>query len=274
MNKPLTPIRMKHTKSVRNHDAAPAQILFRLTVTTLVLLGAWQAIVMIFALPPFILPSPMAVFGKLISKPGLLWDHSLITLSEIVLGLLLGLFMGITLALQMLLFNPVRRWILPVLIASQAIPVFALAPILMLWFGYGMTSKVVMAALIIFFPVTTTCFDGLRHTPTGYLDLATTMGASRWRQLWHIRFPAALPTLASGIRVAVVVAPIGAVVGEWVGSSGGLGYLMLQSNARMQIADMFAALFILALFSILLYYSTDQLLKKAIPWHREKITRT
>lgn len=274
MNKPITPIRMKHSKGVRNHDAAPTQILFRLTVTTLVLLGAWQAIVVIFALPPFILPSPMAVFGKLISKPGLLWDHSLITLSEIVLGLLLGLFMGIALALQMLLFNPVRRWILPVLIASQAIPVFALAPILMLWFGYGMTSKVVMAALIIFFPVTTTCFDGLRHTPTGYLDLATTMGANRWRQLWHIRFPAALPTLASGIRVAVVVAPIGAVVGEWVGSSGGLGYLMLQSNARMQIADMFAALFILALFSILLYYSTDQLLKKAIPWHREKTTRT
>lgn len=277
MNKPVTPADTKTPVTLspdlqrnKHRNSGRRQILFRLTVTTLVLLGLWQAIVVIFAMPPFILPSPFLVFDKLISNPELLWDHSLITLTEIVLGLFLGLFMGIGLALQMLLFNPVRRWLLPVLIASQAIPVFALAPILMLWFGYGMTSKVIMAALIIFFPVTTTCFDGLRHTPTGYLDLATTMRASRWRQLWHIRLPAALPTLASGIRVAVVVAPIGAVVGEWVGSAGGLGYLMLQANARMQIADMFAALFILAIFSILLYYSTDQLLKKAIPWYREK----
>ncbi len=275
MNKPVTPVTTRPTaqQDVQN-GTGRRQILFRLTVTSLVILGVWQAIVTVFSMPPFILPPPLLVFDKLISNPELLWDHSLITLTEIVLGLLLGLFMGIGLALQMLLFNPVRRWLLPVLIASQAIPVFALAPILMLWFGYGMASKVIMAALIIFFPVTTTCFDGLRHTPTGYLDLATTMHANRWRQLWHIRLPAALPTLASGIRVAVVVAPIGAVVGEWVGSAGGLGYLMLQANARMQIADMFAALFILALFSILLYYSTDQLLKKAIPWYREKSNNT
>ncbi|OUS23542.1 ABC transporter permease ['Osedax' symbiont bacterium Rs2_46_30_T18] len=244
--------------------------LWRLTVTAVVILLLWQAIVIYFEMPPFILPPPLLVLEKLIGSYQLLLSHSLITMSEIVLGLLLGLLMGLLFALQMLLFKPLRRWLLPVLIASQAIPVFALAPILMLWFGYGMTSKVIMAALIIFFPVTTTCFDGLRYTPIGYLDLAHTMGANKWRQLWHIRLPAALPTLASGIRVAAVVAPIGAVVGEWVGSSGGLGYLMLQANARMQIADMFAALFILALFSIALYYFTDLLLKALIPWHREQ----
>ena len=246
---------------------------FRLIVTTFVLLGAWQLVVVAFDMPKFILPSPFLVFSKLVANPELLWDHSLITLAEILLGLLLGLFMGISLALLMLLFTPVRNWLLPVLIASQAIPVFALAPVLMLWFGYGMTSKVVMAALIIFFPVCTTCFDGLRHTPAGYLDLAHTMGASRRQMLLKVRLPAALPTLASGIRVAMVVAPIGAVVGEWVGSSGGLGYLMLQANARMQIADMFAALFILALFSISLYYIADYLLKRLIPWHHEKPNR-
>jgi len=247
--------------------------LWRLSVTVLVLLGIWHLIVVIFEMPPFILPPPLLVFEKLLANYSLLFDHALITLSEIVLGLILGICMGLLFALQMLLFKPVRRWLLPVLIASQAIPVFALAPILMLWFGYGMTSKVVMAALIIFFPITTTCFDGLRHTPSGYLDLAQTMGANRWRQLWSIRLPAALPTLASGIRVAVVVAPIGAVVGEWVGSAGGLGYLMLQSNARMQIADMFAALLLLAVFSIALYYLTDSLLKRFIPWHREQASR-
>ena len=239
-------------------------------ITIAIILGLWHSIVVVFDMKAFILPSPILVFSKLIASYDLLLIHSLITMSEIVLGLILGLAMGLTFALQMLLFKPLRRWLLPVLVASQAIPVFALAPILMIWFGYGMTSKVIMAALIIFFPVTTTCFDGLRHTPIGYLDLAKTMGANKWRQLWHIRLPAALPTLASGIRVAAVIAPIGAVVGEWVGSSGGLGYLMMQSNARMQIADMFAALFILALCSVGLYYLTDYLLKRLIPWHQEK----
>jgi len=260
----------KHNQSTRLRGYASFA---RLTITVLVLLGLWQGVVIFFEMPPFILPSPLLVFEKLIANYSLLFNHALITLSEIVLGLLLGVSMGMIFALQMLLFKPVRRWLLPILIASQAIPVFALAPVLMLWFGYGMTSKVVMAALIIFFPITTTCFDGLRHTPSGYLDLAQTMGANRWRQLWSIRLPAALPTLASGIRVAVVVAPIGAVVGEWVGSSGGLGYLMLQSNARMQIADMFAALLLLAVFSIALYYLTDRLLKRFIPWHREHASR-
>ena len=186
-----------------------------------------------------------------------------------MLGLLIGLSMGLFFALQMLLFKPLKRWLLPILIVSQAIPVFAIAPVLMLWLGYGIASKVVMAAIIIFFPVTTCCYDGLRNTPTGYLDLAKTMGASKWQMLKHIQLPAALPTLASGIRVAVVIAPIGAVAGEWVGSSEGLGYLMLQANARMIIDEMFAALFILALLSVSLYFITDKLLKKLIPWENQ-----
>ncbi len=203
---------------------------------------------------------------KLFERHDVLLKHTWVTSQEILLGLLLGLSMGLFFALQMLLFQPVKRWLLPILITSQAIPVFALAPILMLWLGYGIASKVVMAALIIFFPVTTCCYDGLRNTPTGYLDLSQTMGANRWRQLWHIRLPAALPVLASGIRVAVVVAPIGAVAGEWVGSSEGLGYLMLQTNARMLIDEMFAALFILAAVSVSLYFITDWALKRLIPW--------
>ncbi|OBT09430.1 ABC transporter permease [Vibrio sp. UCD-FRSSP16_10] len=239
---------------------------FRLIVSCLVVLGLWQATVMFFDLPSFILPEPIAVFERLGSRSDVLLQHTIVTSQEIVLGLLFGLSMGLMFALQMLLFEPLRRWLLPILIASQAIPVFAIAPILMLWFGYGIASKVVMAALIIFFPVTTCCYDGLRNTPKGYLDLSKTMGATRWQQLTQVRLPAAMPALASGIRVAVVVAPIGAVVGEWVGSSAGLGYLMLQANARMMIDEMFAALFILALISVTLYFITDRLLNKFIPW--------
>lgn len=241
----------------------------RLMISTAIIVGLWQLVVVVFDMPSFILPTPLDVFERLVSRFDVLMKHTLVTGQEIVLGLLLGLSMGLFFALQMLLFKPLKRWLLPILIASQAIPVFAIAPVLMLWLGYGIASKVVMAAMIIFFPVTTCCYDGLRNTPTGYLDLAKTMGASKWQMLKHIQLPAALPTLASGIRVAVVIAPIGAVVGEWVGSSEGLGYLMLQANARMIIDEMFAALFILALLSVSLYFITDKLLKNLIPWENQ-----
>ena len=238
----------------------------RMLISLSVIIGLWQAVVVVFALPAFILPAPVDVFIRLIERHDILLKHSWVTAQEIVLGLLLGVLMGLFFALQMLMFKPVKRWLLPILIASQAIPVFAIAPVLMLWLGYGIASKIVMAAMIIFFPVTTCCYDGLRNTPSGYLDLAQTMGATKWQMLRHIQLPAALPTLASGIRVAVVIAPIGAVAGEWVGSSAGLGYLMLQANARMMIDEMFAALFILSAVSVALYFVTDKLLKKLIPW--------
>ncbi|MBR9789581.1 MAG: ABC transporter permease [Vibrionaceae bacterium] len=243
-----------------------AHPVLRLVISTAVILGLWQLIVIAFNMPSFILPAPVDVLHRLIARYDMLLKHTWVTAQEILLGLGLGLSMGLLFALQMLLYEPLKRWLLPILIASQAIPVFAIAPVLMLWLGYGIASKVVMAAIIIFFPVTTCCYDGLRNTPSGYVDLAKTMGASKWQLLRHIQLPAALPTLASGIRVAVVIAPIGAVVGEWVGSSEGLGYLMLQANARMIIDEMFAALFILAVLSIALYFITDKLLKKAIPW--------
>ncbi|MDN3696061.1 ABC transporter permease [Vibrio sp. 03-59-1] len=243
----------------------PHQLL-RMLFSGLVIVGLWQAIVVIFETPPFILPAPLDVFNSLIQRSDVLAKHTFVTAQEIILGLLLGLSMGLLFALQMLLFKPVKRWLLPILIASQAIPVFAIAPVLMLWLGYGIASKIVMAALIIFFPVTTCCYDGLRNTPVGYLDLAKTMGATKWQMLRHIQLPASLPTLGSGIRVAVVIAPIGAVAGEWVGSSEGLGYLMLQTNARMMIDDMFAALFVLSALSVSLYFCADFILKKLIPW--------
>jgi putative hydroxymethylpyrimidine transport system permease protein len=239
---------------------------FRGIIVVAVLLMVWQGLILLFDLPSFILPTPMAVFDRLLLRHDVLMRHSWVTAQEILLGLLLGLSMGLFFALQMLLFNPVKRWLLPVLIASQAIPVFAIAPVLMLWLGYGIASKVVMAAIIIFFPVTICCYDGLKNTPKGYLDLGHTMQANRWQQLVRIQLPSALPALASGIRVAVVIAPIGAVAGEWVGSSAGLGYLMLQANARMMIDDMFAALFILSLLSVALYFLANFALNKLIPW--------
>ena len=182
----------------------------------------------------------------------------------------LGIVLGAVTALTLSYFRPARRWLMPVLVFSQAIPVFALAPLLVLWMGYGMASKIAMATLIIYFPVTSAFFDGLRRTEPGWLDLAQTMGGSRWSTLLHIRLPAALPAFASGLRVATAVAPIGAVVGEWVGASAGLGYLMLHANGRMQVDLMFAALLTLAVISVALYFAVDALLRRALPWQPDK----
>ena len=145
------------------------------------------------------------------------------------------------------------------LVFSQAIPVFALAPILTLWLGYGLGSKIAMALIIIYFPVTSSFFDALMRTNPEWLGLARVMGVKGWRVMWHIRIPAALPGFASGLRLAAVYAPIGAIIGEWVGASKGLGYLMLFANGRVKTDLMFAALIVLAVFTLVLHASVSRL---------------
>lgn len=229
-----------------------ARILNALLVTA-VLMGIWQAIVSLTGLPPFILPGPMRVADSLISNAELIAWHAVVTFTEVLVGLALGSLLGIVTALQLATSSLARRLIKPALVLTQALPVFALAPILTLWLGYGLWSKVLMAVLIIYFPVTSAFFDGLMQTPRGYLDLARSMQATPRQLLWRIRIPAALPGLASGLRLAAVYAPIGAVIGEWVGASNGLGYLMLLANGRAKTDLMFAAMLTLGVFSILLH---------------------
>lgn len=234
------------------------------------LLIIWQFIIILSDVPPYILPPPFSVIEAAVTHADIILNHATITFIEMVVGLVIGTLLGSSSALVLSYYRPARQWLMPILVISQAIPVFALAPILVLWLGYGMISKIAMAVLIIYFPVTAAFFDGLRNTNLGYLDLAHTMGASKSSTLAHIRVPAALPAFASGLRVATAMAPIGAIVGEWVGSSEGLGYLMLHANGRMQIDVMFAALLILALMAITLYYTVDAGLRRLLFWSPEK----
>lgn len=219
----------------------------------------WQVIVSATGVPRFILPSPLTVAETWWSSRALIAEHTLVTAIEIVLGLLVGAVLGIATALSLASSSAARLMVRPILVFTQALPVFALAPILTLWLGFGLGSKVAMAVLIIYFPITSAFFDGLMRTPQGYLDLARTMHASPRNTLWHIRVPAALPSLASGFKLAAVYAPIGAVIGEWVGASRGLGYLMLLANGRAKTDLMFAALFTLGLLSIALYVTVNRL---------------
>ena len=244
-------------------------ILIRALIIFLSILLVWHLITVVTEAPPYILPNPKLVIKAFISNSDLLFFHGLITLTEILLGLTIGLVFGIISAIFLAYYQTARQWLMPILVVSQAIPVFALAPVLVLWLGYGMASKVAMATLIIYFPVTAAFFDGLRRTNIGFLDLALTMNASQWSILRHIRIPSAIPALASGFRVATAVAPIGSIVGEWVGSSEGLGYLMLHANGRMQIDVMFAALFTLSFIAIALYYAVDAFLTRAVSWSPE-----
>lgn len=226
---------------------------------TALALALWQALVTLGEMPAFILPGPARVAVALWSNRALVAEHALVTIAEVLIGLALGTAIGAATAIQLAASKTARTLVRPMLVFSQAVPVFALAPVLTLWLGYGLSSKIVMAVLIIYFPVTSAFFDGLMRTPQGYLDLAHCMGARPSRVMWRVRIPAALPALASGLRLAAVYAPIGAVIGEWVGASRGLGYLMLLANGRAKIDLMFAALIVLAVFTVLLHTVTGRL---------------
>lgn len=233
-----------------------------ITSVALVALLAWQSVVTLAGLPRFILPGPHLVFATLWTSRTLIAEHAVVTAAEVLLGLGLGAALGFISAI-LLAASPLARSILrPMLVFSQAIPVFALAPILTLWLGYGLWSKVAMALLIIYFPVTSAFFDALMRTPPGWLELARVMNATPGRTLWHIRVPAAMPGFASGLRLAAVYAPIGAIIGEWVGASQGLGYLMLLANGRAKIDLMFAALIVLAVLTLLLHAAVDAVCRR------------
>ncbi|QBL93383.1 Riboflavin transport system permease protein RibX [Komagataeibacter saccharivorans] len=240
-------------------------------VTLAGLAAVWWGLARWGHIPPYMLPGPDAVVHALWTQSGQLGPAALTTLEETLLGLLLGIGAGSALAIGMALWAPLRRWVMPMVLLSQAVPVFALAPLLVLWFGFGMASKVVMAVLVIFFPVTSTLGDGLRQTEPGWMDLARTMGGTRLRVLLHIRLPAALPSFASGVRMATAIAPIGAVVGEWVGASSGLGFLMQTANTRFQTDLMFAALGVLAVMTVLLWWLVDRVLAHALYWQRPHV---
>ena len=229
----------------------------------------WQTIVLVTGVPAYILPGTVSVAEAALSHAGPLSEHAMTTLLEIIAGLLIGTLLGALNALVMIASRSLKRWLLPVLVISQAIPVFALAPLLVLWLGYGMSSKIAMAVLIIFFPVTAAFYDGMRSTEPEWLELAQVMNAKPMAIIRQIRIPAALPAFASGLRVATAVAPIGAVVGEWVGSSRGLGFYMLHANARMQIDIMFAALSILCIVALTLYFLLDRAMVKIVYWEKE-----
>lgn len=222
----------------------------RLILWGLMFLAIWQGLIALAGLPPYLLPGPALVAKALITHHAILGAAAVRTLNEILAGFALGIGTGAGLAIAMAAFPAFGRSLRSVLLFTQVIPIFALAPILTLWLGYGMAPKIVVAALICFFPVASAFADGLERTSSACLDLARTLGARQWRVLLHIRIPMALPMLGSGVKLAAVYAPVGAVIGEWVGGSEGLGAVMIHANGRMRIDLTFAALAIVSAMAL------------------------
>ncbi len=232
----------------------------------------WEILVRIAGTPAFLLPPPSRIGAAFAARPDYFLGHAAITASEILIGLATGTLLGVTTALIIAASPRLERLLGPALVASQALPVFAIAPLLVIWLGFGLTSKIAMAALIIYFPIATAFADGLRRTDPGLLDLARLGGAGRGTMLRLIRIPAAMPLLGSGLRVAAGIAPIGAIVGEWVGASAGLGFIMLQANARMQTDRVFVALVILAIMAIALRAAVDRAVRAWLHWVPGEVT--
>ena len=222
----------------------------------------WQGLVILTRVPPYLLPTPAQVAATLWTSRSLIAGHALITLFGVAISLLAGVGLGAATAILLAASDRLRAVVQPLLIISQTIPIFALAPLLTLWLGYGLGTKVAVAVLVIYFPVTSAFLDAILRTPPGWLELGRVMQAQPRQILWRIRIPAALPGLAIGLRLAAIYAPLGVVLGEWVGSAQGLGYLMLLANGRAKIDLMFAALAVLCLLTYALHLGMETLLRR------------
>ena len=236
----------------------------------LALLLLWELLVRLLGLPRYVLPAPSSIVETFWLRWPILLEHSLVTASEVLGGLVGGCLLAFLLAPLMFLWPLASRALYPWLVISQNVPVFALAPLLVVWFGYGYASKLAMTILIVFFPITVSLLDGLRRTDTTRLHLMRSLGATRAQLFWKLHLPGAVPMWLSGMRLAAVYATVGAVIGEWVGAGAGLGYLMLSANAQLRVAEVFAAVLCLVPVGLLLLGGVTLLERWLLAWQRSE----
>jgi putative hydroxymethylpyrimidine transport system permease protein len=229
----------------------------------------WQWRVHANHTPSWFLPSPRLIGSTLIDDRHLLLDNAWVTLKEVLAGFAIAVILGVLLAILIHGSRILERALYPIVISSQAIPLIALAPLLLVWFGYGPTPKIIVTTLIAFFPITVSTVDGLNSADRETLDLLRTFGASRLRRFWMVNVPSALPGFFSGARIGVAVAVIGAVFGEYVGAHSGLGYLINVSSARLRTDRVFAAITLLAVMAILLFTAVALLEYRLLRWRRQ-----
>ncbi|MGH2914119.1 MAG: ABC transporter permease [Solirubrobacteraceae bacterium] len=238
----------------------------------LALLGAWELYVDLGGVDPLVLPAPHSIASSLYTDRALLWSSFLVTAKEIVLGILVAMVAGLGLAILIHFSPPLRHAVYPLLVASQAVPVPMLAPVLALWLGFGILPKLVVIALVSFFPIVVTTMAGLAAVDPDLIKLMRTFDASRMQTFRRIELPAALPGVITGTKIGIVVAVIGAVFAEWLGAGSGLGYLFQQSVAQLETARAFAATVILCAISIGLFALMTVAERRLLPWAHQPTT--
>lgn len=232
------------------------------------LLAAWEIYVRVAHIDPLLLPPPSAVVRYITGNAGILLNNGAATLSELLLGFAIGVVVGLCLGVLMQIWRWFREAAYPWLVATQMIPIPAVAPILVLWFGFTIVPKAATVALISFFPVAVNTVDGLRSVNPELIRLLRTFGAGPWKVMWMAALPGALPRIFSGVRVAMALSVVGAVFGEWVGSTHGLGYLMLRFENRGETAGLFATVAVLAIMGIILFFLVGWTEDWAMSWRR------
>jgi ABC-type nitrate/sulfonate/bicarbonate transport system permease component len=236
------------------------------------LVGAWQlaaasgALADLLGIESFLVPSPAEIAESLWQNRSLLAENAWVTLQEILLGFVIAVVAGVAIAVCLHLWMTIRLAAYPLLIASQTIPILALAPIFVVWFGYGIGPKLAIVALVCFFPITITTLDGLRSVDPDKAKFMLTLDASRWQIFRRVEAPTALPYAFSGARLAAVFTTIAALFGEWAGSNEGLGHLILQDNAQLETARMFAAFAILSTIALALYGLLTLAERRVVTW--------
>jgi len=241
----------------------------KVAATIIILLLVWEICCRLFKVPNYLIPAPSEIAARFNEKRGLFLGHAWVTMYETIAGFAMAVVVGVIAAALIVIVPAVRDVIMPVLLIAQLVPKVAVAPILLIWFGYGLLPKVVIAFLVAFFPIVVNTASGLAAVERELLELSRSLEATRWQTFWKFRIPTALPELFSGMKIAITLAVIGAVIGEFVGGNNGLGYLILIANQELDTPLAFAALFILSLGGIILYWAIELAEKVCIPWGRD-----
>ena len=235
-------------------------------VAILLILIVWQAVCSFEIVPTYLLPSPVDVVRALIGDASLLAGHSFVTLQEAIYGLLIGVILGILTATLMDMFDILYRASYPILVITQTIPTIAIAPLLILWFGFEMAPKVILIVLATFFPLSVGLLDGFRSVDKDEIDLLRSMGAGKWKLFRYVKFPSALPNFFSGLKIATSYSVVTAVVSEWLGGFMGLGVYMTKVKKAYAFDKMFAVIILISLVSLVMIFIVNLIEKKCMPY--------
>jgi NitT/TauT family transport system permease protein len=256
--------RIEHRRSRHQLHARISAVIYP-TMTVIGTLVIWEAATRFFGIPAYLLPAPSKIVVSCTEHAGLLLRHGWVTTVEIVLGFLLSIVVGVPLALAIFMWPAFSRAVLPLLVSSQAMPKVAIAPLMLVWFGFGLLPKVLIAFLIAFFPIVISTVVGLASIEPEKIHLARSMGLSATATFFKIRLPSALPSIFGGLKISITLAVVGAVVGEFVGGDAGLGYLLMTANGSMDTPLLFAGLLALTLQGVVFYLLVEWAERLAIP---------